>query len=355
MRRRFRLPFDILEGQARRLFSGAAKATISHPVSAVGAPSLTILSWSLDAGEWEYGQHKRIVPFAQRAPLIADAVAATGADVVFLQNSSTAFAAPVAAGGIGLSARHGEAYEWIDNRQTLIAPYGSLQAFLRRGGLWRASVAVNLPFLAVRLTHRIYTQCSYLVANVDVSHIGAQSRQQARTTAIDYMTEIAKADILVGNLALRLNEALEGYSDAWVETGSSRETRATQYMVSRLRADQSDGASATTGGDGNRRGAHPFVSKPGIPDPTAYLEGQTTAAAPTDSLYLHTNRASRILYLASLRVDCARFTTVEPTTVTADAAVDVDATEADIAAAGKVALSDRRALLATLHFPPPSL
>lgn len=317
--------------------------------SAVAAPVLSMVSWNIDGTECTLNRHLRLLTFARRAEAIADTLVATGADLLLVQRSTTGFASDV------MRSRHGSSYQWIDNLETSIPPFGNLQAFRRTGSLWEAHVALNLPFLTLNLRHAVHTQCRYLIANIDFSLSGAQPPRVALERTVDFMSDAAKVDVMAGLTNLRHTEGIGHFTDCWVQCGSPAAHNASTSMHVPPSRNPERPLRETT---------PPLPGRTVLP----YLAG----LGPNDVYWRR--RDARILHRTSLGIVCTQFAVLRPS-LTVDASVTTKpalllpvkdtetvgssappvAVESPPVGSMVIALSESFPISAVLEFPPPSL
>lgn len=250
---------------------------------------LTLLSWSIDGSERAVHASRRRVPMPQRAPLIADAIADTRADVVCLQDS---------VGSLIAAEMSERGYRQIGDL-CMNGKVGPMQSFIRVDSAWDATPLPKYPFSTFELRSlsnatsagkdRSHRGDVVRVTNLDLSYRGkgitagsdgmdtapfesgrsslssSADVAAARDAARRYVADCIRPDIAVGN-------SLLGALDSFMEP----EYQDVLHLCGSMAAGRTDATTDTTPGcfvmpmpaaDGFR------FDRQSVFDATTFLEG----------------------------------------------------------------------------------
>lgn len=274
---------DVVYRLVRHCYTGSVVGGLSRGVSArwhssvLCAPSLSVLSWCVDASMHSHRGYRRRFSFLERVPYIDRLIRDCEADVVALQDSSQVMRHWLCRGGrdkvrcvcavskrscdCGFGVNSSPLYRcvtWAKNGKC-----GEVQLFVRTSSPWCAAALDIGAGASMQLSSSCshtgdkgrHPQASVVVTNVDLSYRGKSlgrnglpfaspdeslngspfvfhqptnrsSKQQMdafRELAMDYISAVNRPDVLVGNFYMSSKEYYPAYADAWVLAGSPSE------------------------------------------------------------------------------------------------------------------------------------
>lgn len=250
-----------------RAYMGHSPTLLSFPSTSTAdsrpskpAVSLSVMSWSVDSSTHTHHHCRRRFSLTTRIPHMIHFIRQSQPDIVALQDSAPDIREALGAATSGSGEPSYHCIQWTRNGQC-----GELQLFVRKGSPWRAKPVTRGAGVSVEISYgqeeaardvvepsSPFSTSSYrlLISNVDLSYRGksigrggvplaapkesldgspfafsSPGRREGeldvcRAAALEYVSQVNRPDILVGNFYMASRESLPGYRDAWIHAGA---------------------------------------------------------------------------------------------------------------------------------------